>query len=163
MTEKINKRKRSRENAFLAQFELGFCQTNLQELQENLLDSEAYRLDGFANQLLTMYQEHADQVEPVIESHLRGWSADRLTRTSQSLLRLSVAEMLFGEDNMDSVIINEAVELAKKYAGDKDYRFVNGVLGTISREIHPEQNVTSVLETEESEEPEQAEKTEATC
>ena len=39
-------------------------------------------------------------------------------------------------DDMDSIVINEAVELAKKYAGEEDYQFINGVLGAISREAH---------------------------
>jgi N utilization substance protein B len=52
------------------------------------------------------------------------------------LLRMAITEMRFnGTDDMDSVVINEAVELAKKYAaGDDDYQFINGVLGSIARE-----------------------------
>lgn len=42
--------------------------------------------------------------------------------------------MRFGKPDMDSVVINEAVELAKKYAGEDDYQFVNGVLGSLSRQ-----------------------------
>jgi N utilization substance protein B len=72
-----------------------------------------------------------------MQEHLKGWSSERLSKTSISLLRLSIAEMLYGEPDMDSVIVNEAVELAKKYAGEKDYQFVNGVLGTVSRQLHP--------------------------
>ena len=50
------------------------------------------------------------------------------------MLELAVAEMAFGgEEDLDSVIINEAVELAKKFGGEEDYQFVNGVLGTIAR------------------------------
>ena len=97
------KRRNSRENAFLAQFELSFDQTNLDELLETVRENDEYGLDAFAEQLL----------------------------------RLSIAEMLYGEPDMDSVIVNEAVELAKKYAGEKDYQFVNGVLGTVSRQLHP--------------------------
>ena len=55
---------------------------------------------------------------------------------NRTILRLAVAEMRFsGQDDMDSIVINEAVELAKKYAaGDEDYQFINGVLGAISRD-----------------------------
>ena len=43
----------------------------------------------------------------------------------------------YSAQNMDSIVINEAVELCKKYAGEKDYQFVNGVLGSVSKELHP--------------------------
>ena len=94
-------------------------------------------LDGFAESLLRLYEEHAGEINPMIEENLKGWSSERLTKPSLNVLRLAVAEMLYGEADMDSVVINEAVELAKKYAGDKDYQFVNGVLGAISRSVHP--------------------------
>ena len=131
------KRRNSRENAFLAQFELSFEQTNLDELLETVRENDEYGLDAFAEQLLRLYEAHAGEVNTLMEEHLKGWSSERLSKTSISLLRLSIAEMLYGDPDMDSVIINEAVELAKKYAGEKDYQFVNGVLGTVSRQLHP--------------------------
>ena len=134
MEEKHTKRRQSRENAFLAEFELSFQQTSLTELQETLRESENYQLDDFALRLLSLYEEHAAEVEARIAENLKGWSSERLTKTSVSLLRLVIAEMLYGEPDMDSIIINEAVELSKKYAGDKEYQFVNGILGTVSRE-----------------------------
>ncbi len=134
------KRRNSRENAFLAQFELSFEQTNLDELLETVRENDEYGLDQFAEELLRLYEAHAGEVNAVMQEHLNGWSSERLTKTSLSLLRLAIAEMMFGEPDMDSIVINEAVELAKKYAGDKDYQFVNGVLGTVSRQLHPAQN-----------------------
>ena len=50
------------------------------------------------------------------------------------MLRLAIAEMLFGEENKPGVAINEAVELTKKYGADEDYQFVNGLLGAVARE-----------------------------
>ncbi len=133
------KRKQSRENAFLAQFELSFGHTNLDELIETVRENDEYGLDEFAVELLRLYEANAAQVEEKIAANLKGWSSERLSKASLSLLRLAVAELLFGQPDMDSVVINEAVELAKKYAGDKDYQFVNGVLGTVSREKQAQQ------------------------
>lgn len=56
-----------------------------------------------------------------------------------SIMRLAVYEMLFVEDIPVSVSINEAVELAKKYGGDEDASFINGVLGGIAREDAPQE------------------------
>ena len=57
-----------------------------------------------------------------------------MPRTSRTLLRLAIVEMrFFGADDIDSIVINESVELAKKYGSDGDYQFINGVLGSIAR------------------------------
>lgn len=128
------KRKDSRESAFLAEFELTFGHSSLDELLETVREEGEYGLDDFAESLLRLYEQHSFEVDEQIRAHLKGWSDERLSKTSLSLLRLSIAEMLYGEPDMDSVIINEAVELAKRYAGEKDYQFVNGLLGTVSRD-----------------------------
>ncbi len=133
------KRRSSRENAFLAEFELSFEQTSLNELLETWREDGEIGLDQFAEHLLRLVESNAGEINELIRENLKGWSSERLSKVSISLLRLAVAEMLYGEPDMDSIIINEAVELAKKYAGDKDYQFINGVLGTISRQKHPSQ------------------------
>ena len=51
-----------------------------------------------------------------------------------TVLRLGLAEMLYGDEKKPGVVINEAVELTKKYGADEDYQFVNGLLGTVARE-----------------------------
>ena len=70
----------------------------------------------------------------MIRSHLRSWTMERLPRVSLTVLRLALAEMLYGGENKPGVAINEAVELAKKYGADEDYQFVNGLLGVVARE-----------------------------
>ena len=132
------KRRVSRENAFLAQFELSFGHTDLDELLVTVQEYGEYRLDAFAEGLLRLYATHAAEVDAEIAANLKGWRSDRIARTSRSLLQLAVAEMLYGEQGMDSIIVNEAVELAKRYAGDKEHQFVNGVLGAVSRRHHPD-------------------------
>ena len=96
---------------------------------------EEYRPDEFAISLINNYYNNAEEVNEIIQSKLKNWSQSRISRVASAVLRLSVAEMLFsGEKDMDSVIINEAVEICKKFAGDNDYQFVNGVLGAISKD-----------------------------
>lgn len=76
----------------------------------------------------------------MIEPNLKNWKLNRLPRVSRIALELAVTEMFFGsKEDMDSVIINETVELVKKFGGEEDYQFVNGVLGTLSRSRTPEQ------------------------
>ena len=58
----------------------------------------------------------------------------RWMTSSLTVLRLALAEMLYGDEKKPGVVINEAVELTKKYGADEDYQFVNGLLGAVARE-----------------------------
>ena len=131
-------RRKARENAFIAVFEAGFSSNDIQEilsLTQEVPEYEEYRLDEFAISLINNYYNNAEEVNEIIQSKLKNWSQSRISRVASAVLRLSVAEMLFsGEKDMDSVIINEAVEICKKFAGDNDYQFVNGVLGAIAKD-----------------------------
>ena len=131
-------RRKARENAFIAVFEAGFSSNDIEEiltLTQEVPEYEDYMLDSFAISLINNYYNHAEEVNDVIESKLQKWTQSRISRVASAILRLSVAEMLFSEEkDMDSIIINEAVEICKKFAGENDYQFVNGVLGAIAKD-----------------------------
>ncbi|MEG2929705.1 MAG: transcription antitermination factor NusB [Oscillospiraceae bacterium] len=130
-------RRKSRENAFIAVFEAGFSANDIEDIlavTQELPEYEEYMLDEFALSLITLYYDHAEEVNDVIQSKLKNWSHDRISRVASAILRLSVAEMLFSSEDVDSIVINEAVEICKKFAGDTDYQFVNGVLGSVSKD-----------------------------
>ncbi len=126
-------RRQSRENAFLCLFAQSF-----QGEDEAVLKGE-YPMDSYSASLFTHCREHQQEIDDLITPKLKGWSLARLPRVNLQVLRLAVAEMLYGEENMDSVVINEAVELAKKYGDENDYQFVNGILGSIAKEQKTEQ------------------------
>ena len=129
---KISRRK-SRENAFIILFSSSFG-TDLNEVIEVARSQEDdHAADAFGEMLLQLYAQHTPEVDAAIEAHLKDWKLARLPKVSLAILRISAAEMLFGDADMDSVIINEAVETAKRFGDEMDYQFINGVLGSISR------------------------------
>ena len=131
-------RHKSRENAFIAVFEAGFSANDLEDIlavTQELPEYEDYMLDEFAMNLIKLYYDHADEVNDMIQSKLKGWDQKRISRVCSAILRLSTAEMMYSNEDMDSIIINEAVEICKEYAGENYYQFVNGVLGAISKEL----------------------------
>ncbi len=131
-------RHKSRENAFIAVFEASFSANDLDDIlavTQELPEYEDYMLDEFALNLIRTYYDHADEVNDMIQSKLKKWSTSRISKVCGAILRLSTAEMMFSPEDMDSIIINEAVEICKKFAGENDYQFVNGVLGAISKEL----------------------------
>ena len=126
--ENILPRREARENAFLLAFSQTFGDIPLQEALDN------HPVDVFGQRLLRAYYEHSAEVDDLISAHLRNWTMERLPRVSLTVLRLGLAEMLYGDEKKPGVVINEAVELTKKYGADEDYQFVNGLLGTVARE-----------------------------
>lgn len=126
-------RKQSRENAFVAMFSLSFGEDVQGVLDQSREEDAEHPVDEFGETLIRLYEEHPAEVDEAIGEHLKGWTMDRIQKVNLAILRISVAEMLYGAPDMDSVIINEAVELAKKFGDEDDYQFVNGILGSISR------------------------------
>lgn len=128
--EKKLTRRESRENAFLAAFAATF-----EPDQADLAAEEGeIVLDDFANRLLADMNAHTAELDAMITAHLKGWTLPRVPRVSLVVMRLALAEMLYGEEKKAGVAINEAVELVKKYGADNDYQFVNGLLGVVARE-----------------------------
>ena len=133
----IMKRRIARENAFIAAFEASFNANSIEEIVAASREQDEYAVDAYGEALLANFYAHSAEVDDLIKARLKDWTLARLPRVNAAILRLAVTEMRFnGSDDMDSIVINEAVELAKKYAGEEDYQFINGVLGAISREAH---------------------------
>ena len=90
-------------------------------------------LTAYALNLIKGVEEHLVVLDAQLEATAENWTVARMPIVDRTILRIAAYEMIFVEDVPVSVAINEAVELAKKYAGDDDYQFINGVLGAISR------------------------------
>ena len=112
-------------------------------------------LDAYAVELARGCHDNIDRIDYALKSVSMNWSLYRMPGTDRNLLRLAVYEMRFltGDAAIDdAVIINEAVEIAKAYGTDESSRFVNGVLGRISRmETLPEPPVEQGEDQVESE------------
>ena len=91
-------------------------------------------VDPFAQELAEAVVERAAELDAAITAAAEGWTADRLGAVERTILRIGVQE-LESDDVPPEVAINEAVELAKRYATDEAGRLVNGILGRIAREL----------------------------
>lgn len=127
-------RRKSREQAFALLFEKSFNDEPVMDLAEGAQDAREMVVEPFALLLATGAEEKLAEIDARIDAFSHKWSRDRISRVSLAVLRLAVYEMFYEDDTPVSVAINEAVELAKKFGGDEDSSFVNGVLGGISRE-----------------------------
>ena len=91
----------------------------------------------FPRSLVHGVVEKLTGLDTIIEKAAPAWPIDQITAVDRAVLRLGLYELLFGnrEEVPPKVAINEAIELAKVFGGDSSGRFVNGVLGTVYREI----------------------------
>jgi transcription antitermination protein NusB len=90
-------------------------------------------IDEYARELAEGVSERASQLDERITAAAEGWTADRLGAVERNVLRVATHELDTGSVPAE-VAINEAVELAKRYASDEAGRLVNGILGKIQRE-----------------------------
>lgn len=93
--------------------------------------------DSFVYHLVSQTIANQGKIDPLIEKCAPEWPLDQVTVVDRNILRLGIYELIFGnyEDVPPKVAINEAIELAKSFGGESSGRFVNGVLGTIYREL----------------------------
>ena len=130
------KRRKSREQAFIILFEKSFNEDlSVDEIIEIAIESEVIEEDKFMSKLLAAAEENLVTVDGEIEKNLKGWSKSRISKVSLALLRLAISEMLYFDDIPVGVSINEAVEICKIYGSDEDKSFINGVLGSVARGV----------------------------
>jgi N utilization substance protein B len=96
----------------------------------------------FMQRLLNGVLEHRPKIDKIIEKSAPEWPLEQITIVDRNVLRIGIYELLFGDKKEvpPKVAINEAIELAKNYGGESSGRFVNGVLGTIYREMEKTKN-----------------------
>lgn len=89
---------------------------------------------NYVVQIATTYKENAQEIDGFIKKFAHGWDIDRLVKIDKDILRISIAELLFIEGVPVKVVVDEALELAKKYSTDDSSSFINGILGKVVEE-----------------------------
>jgi len=90
---------------------------------------------AFASQLAEGASEKLAELDQTISLHCRDWQIGRVAAVDRNILRLALYEMFYMPDIPLNVSINEAVEIAKRFGSDESSKFINGVLGSVVREL----------------------------
>ena len=125
-------RKHGRELALQALFGIEVGHRNPDEIVTELCGTVESEQRRFVKELVLGTLEHGAESDSVLTPLLEGWTLERLPTIDRLLLRMSVFE-LEHRDTPTAVIINEAVELAKRFSTDDSPRFVNGVLSSVAK------------------------------
>jgi N utilization substance protein B len=87
--------------------------------------------------LLSGVEASLGDIDDTIRGHAKGWPLDRMPALDRAILRLAINELMNRPEVPVAVVIDEAVELAKRFSTDDSGRFINGVLAAVAREVRP--------------------------
>jgi len=129
-------RRTAREKAFKMLFAIDIGDNTIEEASEivmYLMKNESHKL--FILSVVRGVLENLSKIDELINKYSDDWSVNRMASTDRNILRLAIYEILYCQDIPVSVSINEAVEIAKKYGDEQSYKFINGLLGAIAKDI----------------------------
>src|SRR5689334_20031545 len=90
---------------------------------------------GFADDLFKVAIDHQAQIDELIQKHAQHWRMERMATVDRNVLRTGVAEFLGYSETPKPVVINEALEIARKFSAPESVQFINGVLDSIGKEL----------------------------
>ncbi|MGI5858867.1 MAG: transcription antitermination factor NusB [Tepidanaerobacteraceae bacterium] len=129
-------RRTAREKAFKMLFAIDIGDNTIEEASEivmYLMKNESHKL--FILSVVRGVLENLSKIDELINKYSDDWSVNRMASTDRNILRLAIYEILYCQDIPVSVSINEAVEIAKKYGDEQSYKFINGLLGAIAKDL----------------------------
>ena len=134
----MGKRRKSRELALQMLFQADLGQQNMDRVRKTFWNErsdidEATR--GFADDLVRVASDELDRIDTLIQKHAQHWRVDRMAAVDRNVLRAGVAEFLAYPQTPKPVVINEALEVARKYSSPESVQFINGILDAIAQEL----------------------------
>jgi N utilization substance protein B len=103
----------------------------------DVLDAQPIQVEEYAADVVAGVADHQADLDALIGRFAKGWVVARMPAVDRTILRMACYELAHRPDVPPNVVINEAVELAKRYSTDDSGRFVNGVLAAVSAELRP--------------------------
>lgn len=135
---KSGTRRKSRELALQMLFQLDMGKQTKDEVRKTFW-GERRDLDekvrGFADDLFLVAAEREAEIDQIIERNAEHWRMDRMAAVDRNVLRAGVAEFLGFPETPRPVVINEALEIARRFSTPESVQFINGVLDSVAREL----------------------------
>ena len=114
-----------------------FCRLKLAEIAESKEITKDNSIYDFALEILLNTLAKMSEIDAKIAEHSTNWSMDKIANLDLSILRIATYEMLF-TPTAPAIVMNEAIEIAKRFCSDSSGKFINGILNSITQELHKE-------------------------
>lgn len=126
------KRRESREFALKVLFSLDFLYKSMEDCKKDLSSlAESEELeDSFSWELVELFLKEKTQIDTLLSSKLKNWTINRLSHIDRNIIRLGIIELLLLKTEK-AIVINEYIEIAKKYGNLESSSFINGILDSI--------------------------------
>lgn len=133
----MGKRRKARESALQILFQLEFDNSKPEETLKRYWANQRSNTEtkGFTKQLINGITAHQDEIDRAIQSGSENWRVSRMPIVDRNILRIAVFELFYEKSLAPAIVINEAIEIAKKFGSDKSSPFINGVLDGLLRKM----------------------------
>ena len=137
-------RRKSRELALQMLFQADLGQQPIEDVRTTFWRGRGEvepEVQGFTEDIFRVAQDRSAEIDKLIADHAENWRMDRMAAVDRNVLRSAVAEMLGYPTTPRAVIINEAIEIARKFSSPESAQFINGMLDSIGKELESARNV----------------------
>jgi N utilization substance protein B len=131
----MGKRSTARRLAMQILFSADLGQGEIEPAAKSVLSEDEYIEDTrvFALKLARGVWQNKNEIDAIISRQTIGWPLDRMSTVDRNILRLAIYELNYQNETPASVVINEAVELSKKFGTEESPKFINGILGALTK------------------------------
>ena len=133
----MGKRRKARESALHILFQMEFNDSPAEDLivrywQGRRADKD---IKDYSRWLVSQVDSHHEEIDRLIQDVSEHWSLSRMAVVDRNILRVAISEFLYEDNVAPAVIIDEAIEIAKKYSGPDAAQFINGVLDAVRKSL----------------------------
>jgi N utilization substance protein B len=135
---KAGTRRKSRELALQMLFQLDMGKQDCEDVRKTFWNERRdldEKVRDFADDLFRVAAEREKEIDEIIERNAEHWRMDRMAAVDRNVLRCGVAEMVGKFDTPKPVVINEALEIARRFSTPESVTFINGVLDSVAKEL----------------------------
>jgi len=133
----MGRRRKARENALQILFQLEFNKPQIEKVIDQFWKEKkaSEEIRDYSNWLVKGIVSHQPEIDNLIQSLSDHWRLSRMAHVDRNILRIAVFEFLYEKNIAAAIIINEAIEIAKKYSSDEAAAFINGILDAIRKRL----------------------------
>lgn len=130
-------RRKAREYALQMLFQWDITRDTIDQIAATFFENhdEQPAVVTFARLLVSRTVEHVEEIDVLIQRHAENWRLDRMAIVDRNLLRLATQEFLYDKETPKTVVINEAIEIARRFSAQESPQFINGILDSIKKEL----------------------------
>ncbi len=131
-------RRKSRELALQMLFQADMGKQSAEDVRRTFWqerNSVGEDVQGFAEDIFRVANDRTSEIDGLIEQHASNWRMERMAAVDRNIMRAAVAELMGYPSTPRAVVINEALEIARKFSSPESVQFINGVLDSVGREL----------------------------